>query len=520
MENKCRLIPARDGNKVPVVQTGRGEVRLGSLYDGKYAAERWAGFYVPEGAEYAILYGMGDCQIILQLLAKIPGGILVYEPNEALYKEMQRTAVYKKIQKQKRVRIFGGESMLQAMADAIHAALDEDCAECTLLLSHPGYAALCPEPLEKIKGVCDVVCEAIGFMKGPIQRFILAMIRNQIKNISYMKGGIPLARLAKHWNKEIPVILVSAGPSLERNINFLKQINGRAYLFCADAALPTLLKNGIVPDLVGCMDATKNMNCFNTPESYEIPLLVTTNTPKELIQKSTGTKIWGYDHEFAGMLCKKSGIEPPEKPAYIGISTAMYAAILELGSKKIILAGQDLSYSPDGKSHTSDRNEGFAEDEKYKVEGYYGGVVQSRMDWVNFLHWFEEMIKKYPDREVINATEGGARIHGAVQKSLAEAIAELPENPISFQEMIADERVAITDEEYEKLMAAFAEGRKDLETVRKQGYEKTFYESDYQNMPAMRLVLEYMRCQEEKERKVRFEKAIEYVYNEYVKEMS
>lgn len=520
MEDKCRLIVARDGNKVPVLQRGQSEVRIGSLYDGKYAAERWAELYVPTGAEYAILYGMGDCQIILQLLERIPGGILVYEPSEALYREMQRTVVYKKVQKQRRVQIFVGADKLQAMVYAIRDFLDEDCAESTLLLAHPGYTLLYPEPLNKIKEACDVFCEAIGFMKGPLQRFIHAMIRNQITNIPYMKEGIPIARLAKCWNREIPVILISAGPSLEKNMEYLRQVNGRAFLFCADAALPTVLKNGIIPDMAGCMDATKSMNCFTTPESYEIPLLVTTNTPNELIKKSTGKRIWGYDHEFINMLCEGCGIELPKMVAYAGVSTAMFASLLELGCRKIILVGQDLAYSEEGKSHISGRDEGFIGDDNYKVEGYYGGIVQSRMDWVRFLGWFEEMIQKYPEIEVINATEGGAKIRGATQKSLAETVAELPEGTVSFTDMLEDERATITAAEYEKLMIAFAKAGKDLETVRKQGYEKTFYESDYRSMPAMRLVLEYMRSREDGERKVRFEKAIDFVYNEYIKEMS
>lgn len=520
MSGKCRLVTAKDGNKVPVVETGQGEIRFGSLYDGAYAAKRWADFYVPEGAEYAILFGLGDGQIVLQLLSGIPGDILVYEPNDALYREMKHTAVYKKLQKQRRVRIFAGEEMLQDMADTIHSMLDEDCAESTLLLAHPGYSAQYPEPLGKIKEVCDVVCEAIGFMKGPLQRFSLVMIQNQIANIASMREGIPIARLAKCWEKDIPVILISAGPSLERNLDYLKQVNGRAFLFCVDAALPTLLRNGIIPDLVGCMDAAKNMNCFGEPESYEIPLLVTANSPRELIRKSKAKKIWGYDHEFVTMLYEKIGIELPGLPTYLGISTAMFTALLELGSRTIILMGQDLSYSPEGQSHISGREETFIEDENYKTEGYYGGFVQSRIDWMKFLLWFEEKMAQYPDREYINATEGGAKIHGAVQKSMAEVVRGLSENSISFQDIIDRAEAAITSGEYKRLMDIFAEGSRDLENIRKQGYEKTFFESDYRGIPAMRLVLGHMRAQDEKNRKVRFEKAVEYVYNEYVKEMS
>ncbi|MBW2619339.1 MAG: tetratricopeptide repeat protein [Deltaproteobacteria bacterium] len=55
------------------------------------------------------------------------------------------------------------------------------------------------------------------------------------------------------------------------------------------------------------------------------------------------------------------------------------------------------------------------------MPGYYSRVVQSRKNWRTQLTHFERLIKDYPAR-VINATEGGARIEGAEQLSLAEVI--------------------------------------------------------------------------------------------------
>ena len=45
-----------------------------------------------------------------------------------------------------------------------------------------------------------------------------------------MTKGVPLRRLYRKGNADIPVILVSAGPSLEKNVEDLKEAKGHALL--------------------------------------------------------------------------------------------------------------------------------------------------------------------------------------------------------------------------------------------------------------------------------------------------
>ena len=150
------------------------------------------------------------------------------------------------------------------------------------------------------------------------------------------------------------------------------------------------------------------------------------------------------------------------------------------------------------------------------VRGYYGGLVYTRMDWEKFREWFEEMIEMLPpDQVVINATEGGAKIHGAVQMSLQEVIDHLPERRSSFQDVVSDERVKISEKEYRGIMADWERMRTDIEKVKRIGYKKAFFEIDYHKMPVMDLVIGYMRyLKDVPERKERFKLAVDYVYDE------
>ena len=80
-----------------------------------------------------------------------------------------------------------------------------------------------------------------------------------------MTKGVPLRRLYRKGNADIPVILVSAGPSLEKNVEDLKEAKGHVLIWCADAAL--------------------------------IPVLGSSNTRTEFLNRNTAKKKCGFDHE-------------------------------------------------------------------------------------------------------------------------------------------------------------------------------------------------------------------------------
>lgn len=515
MKSSCELMQAKDGNKVPVVQRGKEKYRLGSSYNGSYAAERWSLCHIQPSMEHAILFGLGDCQIVLKLLSSVPGEVLVYEPDEEIYQKVKRLPVFKKIQKNSRFSCIYGERQREVLQEKIITVLNDDCVDCTALLATPGYVAHYQEAYAELANMCQQICEAIQFTQGAIQRSFPTMIKNQLWNMPYIKDAIPLVRLAKRWDRDIPVVLVAAGPSLLKNIEQLKKIEGRAFVFCVDAALTTMLKHDIVPDLVGSTDAVKNMECFSEPGSYDIPYLVTCNSRRELVSRLTKEKIWGSDHGCTRMIMEKFGIQSPKYSAQFGIAGGMFAMLMELGVKKIIMVGQDLAYSEGHASHIDGRDEGFDAAQAVPVEGYYGETVYSRMDWNKFRLWFEDAILKLPfGCEVINATEGGAKIHGTIQRPLDEVLEGLPEKKADFLEVLSQEGIRITEEEYKGVMREWVGVRSDLEKIREWGYHRTFFEMDYHKIPAMDMVLGAMRyLKDVPDRKERFKKAVEFVYS-------
>lgn len=82
MDIKGTILRAKDGHPVPVLERDGLKRHLGSMYDGAVAASCWCEKVLSKRTENIILFGMGDCRIVLELIEKVPGQILVYEPEK------------------------------------------------------------------------------------------------------------------------------------------------------------------------------------------------------------------------------------------------------------------------------------------------------------------------------------------------------------------------------------------------------------------------------------------------------
>ena len=286
MDIKGTILRAKDGHPVPVLEREGLKRHLGSMYDGAVAASCWCEKVASKRTENIILFGMGDCRIVLELIEKVPGQILIYEPESFVFSQMRTSNLYKKAVKCRRVKIFQASECAKFSCVA-KDLLDDDWVEETMLAVHPGYVDWYEEEFLKVQEICQKICDDITFMRAPLKRFTVAMIRNQIANFPNMTKGVPLKRLYRRENADIPIILVSAGPSLEKNVEDLKEAKGHALIWCADAALPTMLSHQVIPDLVASVDAGKDLACFADERSNQIPVLGSSNTRTEFLKRNT-----------------------------------------------------------------------------------------------------------------------------------------------------------------------------------------------------------------------------------------
>jgi len=85
-----------------------------------------------------------------------------------------------------------------------------------------------------------------------------AELRKFIRPLDYINNGYSILNLSAHFEDSIfakkPVLLITAGPSFEKNLAWLKKNHDKFLLIAVSAVLKTLHANGIVPDIITHID--------------------------------------------------------------------------------------------------------------------------------------------------------------------------------------------------------------------------------------------------------------------------
>ncbi|EHG8687876.1 motility associated factor glycosyltransferase family protein [Campylobacter coli] len=247
-----------------------------------------------------------------------------------------------------------------------------------------------------------------------------------LQNIPSMLESIPFQRiLSQRKNKFDNAIVVSAGPSLAKQLPLLKAYQDKAVIFCADGALSMLEKKGIVPDYVTNLDFTDlAMKFFQNKENKTSLNVLSCATHPSLVHFLDNKSVVLRDDP----LYQRFNLNDF---GYIDTGTHVshfsYTLALALGFKNIIMIGQDLAFDEEGNSHSKgfDFGEKFSGEEnidKLKVPAYAGkGEVLTHITWNDYRIKLEYLFACNDQKaKFYNATEGGARINFTEELSFKE----------------------------------------------------------------------------------------------------
>ena len=223
------------------------------------------------------------------------------------------------------------------------------------------------------------------------------------------------------------VIIVAAGPSLDKNVAQLKTIDRKTdeyVILAVGTVYKKLLNMGIKPDYVIIIEANESIiSQISGVEDTEVPLLILSTAYRELARKYQGKKylIDQYEYDHAEDHAQKYGYKLYSTGG--SVTTTATSVAITLGARTIIFIGFDLSY-PDGISHA----DGTSGKKKLDTTGFVGvesidgTIVYATNVFIIYRNWIENEIKKHPDIEFIDATEDGAKIAGTKIMSLEDAL--------------------------------------------------------------------------------------------------
>jgi len=235
--------------------------------------------------------------------------------------------------------------------------------------------------------------------------------------------------------KGLPVIIVSTGPSLDSNIEYLKEAKNKAMIFAVGSSLRPLLLRGIKPDLFIIIDPKQGtLNQIKGFENMEIPMIYLASAYADTVSAYKGPKI---------IACNKKEQMKDGREEYIvdpggSVSTAALDIAIKMGFDVIILVGQDLAFT-DGKNHAKDGTPLDINTKELKnmrrVIGQKGEILYTTLGLLSYKYWIENRIEK-ENRLFINATEGGALIKGMKHMKLKDVIAHYLKGNFDFSQRI------------------------------------------------------------------------------------
>ncbi|EKY4308983.1 motility associated factor glycosyltransferase family protein [Campylobacter jejuni] len=291
-----------------------------------------------------------------------------------------------------------------------------------------------------------------------------------LQNIPSMLESIPFQRiLSERKNKFENAIVVSAGPSLAKQLPLLKAYQDKAVIFCADGALSMLEKEDIVPDYVLNIDFEDLPLRFfqNKENKLFLNILSCATHPSLVCCLDNKSVVLREDPLYQRFNLNDFG--------YIDTGTHVshfsYTLALALGFKNIIMIGQDLAFDEEGNSHSK----GFALGERIdhtlnlpvlQVPAYAGkGEVLTHIAWNDYRIKLEYLFACNEQKtKFYNATEGGARINFTEELSFKECCEKL----LTKEKPKFDIPKSLTKNRSDKLLAKFKEKiQKDQENAKR-----------------------------------------------------
>lgn len=378
-----------------------------------------------------LILGMGNIHYLEELMAQTDESVIVmlYEPLFSVFEKQLERVDFEKIFGRRTVALIVEGINEGGMEGIVRTLLQGDKIPLMKYFVLPNYVELCREQVNHFLELLVKITENYYMGIGTKMFFSPYQAENFYHNVQYIRTGYKAFQLFRAIPDDIPAFVVSAGPSLNKNIKELKRAKNKSFIIAVDTAVKPLLREGIVPDMFATLDGLKPLELVKTEQARNLPLLTMVTAANAILDYHTGKKFF-YDegYEYVRKMFEMNGKKLEGFPTGGSVATLAFSLTCHLGFRKIIFVGQDLAYT-DNKSHADGTFQDAMPEEDteefIKVPGNYETEVPTLKNLDSYRKWFGEYIEWWTRGHktvFINATEGGARIEGTELMTLSEVI--------------------------------------------------------------------------------------------------
>ena len=430
-----------------------------------------------------LVYGLGLGYLFQVASANSAGTVILYEPDLNILKIAFSLVDFSNDILKNNVFISDN---LEKTGEYIYKK--SNTKNTPLMLTTPAYRDM---NTQKFNEMVETLQRMIGRynldLKYTQQKFF-PIARTIIQNIPNLIKEPPLSSI-KDFYKGQTAVVVSAGPTLDRNIETIKKYRDNIVLIVVGTAMKTLAKHGITPDflcIIETYDSSKQIEGLDLSEVN----FVTEPFSNINLRKFKFKQIYSHISDNMPVNSFWSNIINENTEENLSKGTVSYTALNVtriLGCSKIVMVGQDLAYI-EGQCYSKDSAykdlecrfnkennrweitakdfdsfadslSNYPEREKrleaartrlknlnnslYYVTSIKGEQIPTESVYAAFIKPLSEFAQKFNDREFINTSLEGAQIDGYKNMPLEEALKDT--KPISNRNIISDYKFDIAD---------------------------------------------------------------------------
>ena len=417
-----------------------------------------------------IIYGFGLGYLFKEFANNSKGQVLLYEPDIEILAAVFEVVDFTEELSKSNVFVFNDFDVMKNVY----------MSKCkinfqTLITFLPSYKSLFGDYLSEFTKKLNMVMGSIIINTNYMKHRMAPAVKMLCKNINFLVNEVPLGNFKNIYSNKTALV-VSAGPSLDRDIEIIKKYRENVIIFSVGQALRTLIKHGIKPDFLGMIETSNQMSQIDDLDVSDIDLILEPITCEEL-HKTNFRNIFLYPSHTSVPNLIWTDISNTDASSYYSSGTVSYTLLYSakiLGFKNIILSGQDLAFL-DGKCYAHDaRNTGLiceydeknskvnisVEDFKTFAESFFdknsplteeqkfasargrleriknslsfvksidNKMLPTTHDYASFVVQFEEFAQKYGQSvNLYNTSLVGAKINGFADVSIEEVLKSEP----------------------------------------------------------------------------------------------
>ena len=447
---------------------------LHSRHDPYKEAERQlAEFHADSADQLVLFFGAGLGYLIERFLQRFENPVVWLEPFGEVAARALEVTDFRAALRSGRLSLVTGVPGDDLLTELFAGRGNREI----LFLSHRASYAADPAYAELQKRIENFLNKK-DVNLATLSRFDRSWARNLTANFVHLERARPVRRLFG-LTPNRTALVCGAGPSLTDDLEKIAGIRDRVVLIAVDTALRVLLSGGIDPDLVVTVDPQPLNRYYLEGCEQSAALFVADPTTSYLSLRLLAPERLFYTWSpfpLAKLFYDHLDEEPGEVAFGGSVSTNAYDLALKLGCRRVLFAGQDLSFTG-GLAHAKgavlEERLNYKESRLFRREmhnyrqlsalpvrylpgyspvdvpgkaaGRSGGATRVRANdkLVIFHGWFERRfaadLAERANFEIFNVGSAGAEFRGVPRVTVAEVkFTEQDQRP-DFEELIAPE---------------------------------------------------------------------------------